>query len=152
MLFPHLLIGAAIGSKIHSFWAISVLAIILHFSADSLPHWEYEIENTIKNKFWLFILKVSIDLGIGLSFIFWFFWNSPLKYYALFGAFMSILPDSFILLRELLMIYFNRRFSWLEKYLNFHEKFHPLNNDRLLFRGIICESLTVALAILLIII
>jgi hypothetical protein len=147
-----MLVGAAIGAKIHSFWAIFIFAAVSHFLTDFLPHWDYieNLEDEIKNKFLVFNLKIFTDFAIGLAIFLWLFWNSPFIYYAFFGALVAILPDSLILLRSLFLVYLKKRLALLEKYFNFHKKFHFYKDKRFLFWGIICELTVAALAIVII--
>ena len=41
IITPHLLLGAAIGSKFKQWPVIVVVSIISHFILDRIPHWDY---------------------------------------------------------------------------------------------------------------
>ena len=105
VLTPHMLVGAAIGSKVGNVWVVFVLAIIAHFLIDKLPHWDYsdDVEEEIKNAFLLFISKVFLDLLSG-SIILWYVFGvgQPLAFNIFVGAVAGILPDmiSFLILIE----------------------------------------------------
>lgn len=145
ILFPHMLVGAAIGSKIHSFWVIFVLGIIFHFLADALPHWEYEKDpgNLSSEKIPFFVSKVFLDLLLGSIIIWWLLGSSPLRFYAFFGAFVSLLPDGFTLLN----ILSHRKLGILNKFHSFHKKVNIFENKNFPIWGVIVEVLIVILSI-----
>lgn len=124
ILFPHMLVGAAIGSKIHNYWIILVLAPIFHFLCDRLPHWEYvdDMARELKENLGPFVSKIILDVGLAAIFIVAIFWNSDIKWYAFFGAFISIVPDGLTLLYFILP---KKVFGpILKKYADFHESVH----------------------------
>jgi hypothetical protein len=152
VLFSHMLVGAAIGSKIHSFWAIFVLALVSHFLFDRLPHWEYgrrfgHLLNSSPRQLLFFSLEVSLDLFLGLAIVFWLAWSSPARWLILFGALISLLPDGLIFI----FIFLRRSFNWevkcLEKFYFFHHKIHIPENKNPFVWGIITEALIVILSI-----
>ncbi len=123
ILFPHMLVGAAIGAKIHSGVWIFILAIIAHFLADTLPHWDYisgRLENIKGKKFIIFLTKSFIDLFFGAIIIWYFFNPSPYLPFIFFGALVSVLPDGLTLLNRLT----GQRFAILRQIYAFHEKIH----------------------------
>jgi len=123
ILFPHMLIGGAIGAKIHSYLAVFVLGIIGHFLADKIPHWEYldkELSEFKSKKEWLvFLAIVILDFSVGALVIFYFFWQSPVWPYVIFGALISVLPDFLIFVNWLFP-----KIKLLTSYRNFHHQNH----------------------------
>ena len=149
ILFPHMLIGAVIGSKIHSFSAVFVLALISHFLTDMLPHRDYlngGIEDLKGKKFAIFIGKSLIDLFAGLLVVWYFFHASPYLVYILFGAFISIIPDGLTLLNKLT----NYQFQWLIKFQAIHEKIHIADKKNVPVPGLITEVIITVFLIALI--
>ena len=110
----HLLLGAAIGSKINNIYLAFPVAFISHYILDIIPHIEYPIEN-LKNKKWpellIDILKIFFDLALAATLILIFSSNKPEIYIC---AFLGILPD--------LVTGFNHLFP--EKALRIHDEFH----------------------------
>lgn len=148
VITPHLLIGAAIGLKIHNFWIIFIIALLAHFVADRLPHWEYStaaLINKNKKDFLIFAGKVFIDIALSCLLFFYLLWGKTAWPYALFGAFFSALPDL-----PLLLIYFFPKTAWLASYKNFHGNLHSKQVSGNNILGILTETAVVALAILLI--
>ena len=41
VLVPHMLVGAAIGSQVSSYWLAFLFGLMSHYLLDSLPHWDY---------------------------------------------------------------------------------------------------------------
>lgn len=122
IILPHLLIGAAIGLKVHNFWAVFILALASHFIADKIPHWEYldeQINNLNKKEFLLFLCKASVDAGIGGALLLMLLWRQNAWPYALWGAFISILPDILVFLRK-----FFPETKWLSSYQKLHDSNH----------------------------
>lgn len=153
-LTTHLLVGAAIGSQVHSLAAIFILGLISHFVLDRLPHWDYagNLDQEIKRHLPKFILKTSVDFLLGSLFIYLNFKNSPVQTYVLWGAFSSILPDGLLMLEHLLKLYFHRRFWPLEKVARLHSRNHNRNNS-FNFLNFTCQLLiTVTAALILLII
>jgi len=148
-----MLVGAAIGSKIHNFWIIFILGILSHFILDRLPHWEYgrhiKFTNLTHKEFTIFSLKAFLDLGLGTFFIACFFYGTPDYWYALWGALAGILPDGLLFLFIFLLVLFDQKINWLEKYYNFHKKNHSPENKNSLAQGIIVEGLAVILSLLI---
>ena len=147
IIFPHLLIGAAIGLKIHNPLAIFILALVSHFIADKIPHWEYlskRLKDLSKKEFLAFLLKVAADGLLGLLLLFWLLQNQSSWPYAIFGAVISALPD--------LPLFFLRFFPRV-KWLSFYQKLHNANhldqeNTQKNILPIISELTVAALAIL----
>lgn len=113
ILSVHMLVGAAIGSKITNLWSVSALALISHLLLDILPHWEYKSPKpSAKLKNWL---KVILDLFIGSSmvgFVIWFLPDNKIP--ILVGTFAALIPDGI----EVISWY------WPNKYLKLFSRFH----------------------------
>lgn len=141
VLTPHLLIGAAIASRINLPLGL-VLAFLSHYLLDFLPHWEYSIKN-IQQKLWKKslpeFLKIFLDISIGAFLIFIISKNLVL---AGTGGFLAILPDGLILL---ILIFPNKLFTLHN---TFMRKIHFLKDKKISpFWGIFSQSLVIAVAI-----
>ncbi len=150
ILSVHMLVGAAIGSKVKNYWAIFIYSILAHFILDLLPHWEYLSESQTLDQsnlgFLLLTIKALGDLMVGSLIILWLFRSSPLLKRALFGAFFALLPDGLIFLY--LLSHF--LFSWvppvLQYFYSLHDVLHFKERDGLLFWKIPLELLSFFLA------
>jgi len=99
ILLIHMLFGAAIGSRVANPFLAIILAWLGHYFLDVFPHIEYltSAESSIKNlKYGLSkknisdLIKVSIDVCIGIALIFLLSKNQPIVYVC---AFFAIIPD-----------------------------------------------------------
>jgi len=148
ILTPHLLVGAAIGSKIHSWPEIAALAIVSHYLLDAIPHPEYKLRflkaETTNRENAVDLLKLGVDFASGFFFVAFVGIKSLNFPYMMFGMAMAVLPDFFQLLYRL---YKNRA---LEIFQKIHDYFHFEKKMAFAWRGIftIIISLTSALAIL----
>lgn len=102
ILTPHILVGAAIGYKVHNFWLVAVFSIIVHFILDMIPHKEYEI-NGVKNgklnsAFVKDFLKVAVDGLIGLLLVVLLTKDFTDLNYMAVGIISAGLPDFLLLL------------------------------------------------------
>lgn len=157
ILTPHLLVGAAIGSKIHDLWIIFILAMILHFLTDRLPHWEYA-----PRKDWLiisrkeslvFVAKIAVDLLVGLSIVWLLSAGSPARLYILAGAIFSLFPDDFLLFIDfILKAAFRQESKVLKKWWQLHNFIHTPKNKNSPVLGIIVEGIITLLALAVILI
>ena len=127
LLTPHILLGAAIGSKIASLAAVFSLSFISHYFLDALPHYEYDntaLKNKKGGKELLFIfIKLAIDLCFGIGLALFLVWNSPLRTNAMLGMLSALVPDA------LLFLYWrhpNSRF--LKLFASPHRACHYLKN------------------------
>lgn len=84
-----MLVGAAVGAKIHNLWAVFFIAIILHLVTDRLPHWDYVNK---KNSLAFMTVMTFLDIALGLAVIFYFFGWQPGPY-IIWGALFGIAPD-----------------------------------------------------------
>lgn len=146
VLTPHLLVGAAIVSKIKFLPLALLLAFLSHYLLDFLPHWEPNLEDSvgyIKRGKWKKAfpgaLKVLSDFFLGLLIIFIFSKNLPL---AMAGGFLGILPDGFMFLS---LISPNKLLKLHDR---FDQRIHfPKNKKIPLFWGIFTQVLVIVVAI-----
>jgi hypothetical protein len=146
ILTPHMLLGAAIASKIGYAPLAIILAFLSHYLLDILPHIEYPIKN-IQNKQWTKSLpdfiRVFLDFFAGLLIIYFF---SGWQIIIFTGALFSILPDAFNFLN---LVFQNKL---LKTHNNFHEKIHFLKNKKIsIFWRIVSQVLVVAVSIILLV-
>jgi len=139
---PHLLIGAAIVSKIKFLPLAFLLAFLSHYFLDFLPHWEYSHEN-IKERRWKNsfsdFLKVALDISLGVLLIFIFSKNWPL---AVVGGFFAILADGPMFIN---LIFPNKLLKIFE---DFHQKIHFFENKKIsIFWRIFSQVVIVLIAI-----
>ncbi len=94
ILFCHLLVGAAIATKIQIPFLALILAFLSHYLLDALPHYEYSIKN-IQTKQWkktkLEFLKIALDFCAGIALIFAI---SEKQLIIFAGAILAVLPDA----------------------------------------------------------
>ena len=98
ILTSHILVGAAIGSKLGNPFLVAILAFGSHFVLDFLPHFEeYSIKNLKKKKIDMRFLKdfskVIIDLSVGFLIVIFLSYNNDNLTNILIGAFFGALPD-----------------------------------------------------------
>jgi len=126
ILTCHLLIGAAIASKIQPAPLALGLAFLSHYFLDFIPHQEYSLKNIFEKR-WrkskLDFLKIFLDFSFGILLILLFSKNpcpkpdlflgfEPIIYA---GAFFAVLPDGF----TFLALIFEK-----SKILGKHHRFH----------------------------
>ncbi len=141
LLTPHLLVGAAIASRINLPLGL-VLAFLSHYLLDFFPHSEYSIKN-IQQKLWgkslPEFLKIFLDISIG---VFLIFIISKNFFLAGTGGFFAILPDGLIFLG---LIFPNKL---LKLHHTFMRKIHFFKDKKIsLFWEIFCQSLIIVAAI-----
>ncbi|OIO47335.1 MAG: hypothetical protein AUJ32_03295 [Parcubacteria group bacterium CG1_02_40_82] len=102
LLTPHILLGAAIGSKISSPSLVFALSFASHYFLDALPHYEYDISGLKKKKAekkLLFeFLKLTADFCFGAGLALLLVWNSPFRTGAILGMLSSLVPDALLFL------------------------------------------------------
>lgn len=148
ILTPHLVSGALIGAKIHSFWAIMILAILSHFLLDRLPHWEYAdrgLKEMEGRYFLIFVLKALVDLTIGLLIVWRLFHTSAGLFYALGGAGAAVLPDGLIFLNRLTRQKI-RTLAWCSRW---HDRLHLPKEKNAPSLGLALEILVIWLVIII---
>lgn len=159
ILSVHLLIGAAIGSrlqgearsasgaaKVRNYWAIFILAIISHFVLDSIPHWEYTglTANVSGDVFMTVTIKALLDILIGVGVICWLFKSSRLIQPALWGAFFTLLPDGLIFTYVFSQVFFGWSLTFLTYPIAFHDKIHFTDGTDFLFWRVAAEVIIAA--------
>jgi len=109
ILSAHLLLGAAVASKITYAPLAIILALLSHYFLDLIPHIEYSINN-ISKKQWQKsapdILRVLLDFSFGILLILIFsnppyasgVFRRPIIY---MGAFVALIPDSLTIISSL---------------------------------------------------
>jgi len=153
ILLPHMLAGAALGSRIHNFAILFVAALVLHFFFDRLPHWEYaevELDKMGPKEISFFLFKSIFDFSFGI-FLLWLFWpklGSPI--YVIFAVFVSLLPDGICFLYLVIKILFKSEVKILKKFYNFHHLIHGPKHKKSLFWELAIEGLTVIILLLFI--
>lgn len=150
ILTPHILVGAAIASKIPNIWGL-ILAFLSHFILDAIPHWEYSIkgiQKTKKNQFLKDVLKVELDFCLGV-FIFSFLAMdlSPIRViYGLLGIAAAVLPDG------LMFFYYISGKRWFKNLGRFHHFIHikrQKTKKKPSFLRIFSQVLTAVIAIII---
>lgn len=150
ILTPHILIGAAIGSKIANLWLVALFSLAAHFLLEIIPHKEYNI-NALKNRlvnkeFYLGLTKVSFDFLLGFSLGLYLSFNSPYFNYVIIGMIFAIVPDF------LLFLYWQYNTSVLTVVSQLHRAFHSKNNKNTpLWQGILFQVIVSAIALLILI-
>ncbi len=144
ILTPHLLLGAAIASKIPNIYLAAFLSFTSHYLLDLIPHVEYSVEN-IKNKRWHRALpdftKVFIDFSFSVLLILLL---SDGQLNILIIALFSIVPDGF----ELLRLFFSNKLSDTRN--NMHQKVHFLKDKKISnFWRVLSQILIVVISIFL---
>lgn len=114
ILLAHLLLGAAIASKIKYAPLAIILALLSHYFLDLIPHIEYSIKN-IKEKQWHKsapdISRVFLDFLFGMLLVLIFSNNQPLIYIC---AIVALIPDSLTIISSI----------FPNKILSAHDKIH----------------------------
>jgi len=153
ILFPHMLAGAVLGSRINNFAIIFIAALALHFFLDRLPHWEYtnlELGKMNLREMPFFLFKAVLDFSFGIVLL-WLFWpklGSPI--YVIFAVFVSLLPDGICFLHVAIKILFKFEVKILKKFYNFHLLIHGPKHKKSLFWELAIEGLTVIILLLFI--
>jgi len=146
ILTCHLLVGAAIISKIKFLPLAFLLAFLSHYFLDFIPHIDYSSKDIYENiyekkwkKFFPDFLKVILDISLALFLILIFSKNQPLIFV---GAFLAILTDG---LNFLNFIFPNKI---LEIHYKLHQKIHyPKSKKISLFWRIFSQVIIVLIAI-----
>lgn len=114
ILLVHLLLGAAIGQKISNPYMAIILALLSHYVLDLIPHFDYSLTDTDKRhwiRLWPNIIKISIDLAVGILLIVIFSANRLIIYTC---AFFAALPDGLTVINSI----------FPGQYLELHRRFH----------------------------
>lgn len=93
----HILAGAAIIKLIPNKAIAFPLAFLSHFLLDAIPHRDYETNDHFKGfksfKFWLFVLKLELDVFFSILIISITANNDPHYNQIIIGGFLGFLPD-----------------------------------------------------------
>ncbi len=153
VLTPHLLVGAALGSRIKNYWAVFVLAILSHLILDAIPHWEYtsRLAGVSTYEFWLVVAKSFLDLLVGAAIVFWLARSSPAWRQMALGALAALLPDGLLFLYFFFQRFFSLDVAMLRWFYIITMRAHFLETNNRFFIDIIAEGAT-ALAALLVLV
>lgn len=161
MIFtPHIIIGAAIGTKTQNLGLIIILGIAIHFILDKIPHWDYPISENLRNfqktkKIKYLIppfLKASIDVLSGLLIVFLIIQQKNLfdiLPFIILGIIFSLLPD---IINSFIFVF--AKDAFFEKYFSFHIKYlHCIEKKEgeITFFRIFSEVLTILIGIIIMI-
>lgn len=145
ILIPHLLLGAAVASKIQYLPAALLMAFLSHYLLDLIPHIEYSIDNIVKKQWQKSlpdILRVLLDFSFGILLILIFSDNQPITY---IGAFVALIPDSLTIISSL----FPNKVLSLHDYLH-TQKVHFLKYKKIsTFWRILSQLLVIIISIIL---
>ncbi len=150
ILTPHILVGAAIVSKMPNIWGL-ILAFLSHFVLDSIPHCEYSLKGIKRSKggqFFRDIIKAELDFCLGIV-IFVFIaadLSSTRVVYGLLGILAAISLDGS------LFLYFISRKKWFRRITKLHHYIHikkDKNKQKTTFLKIFSQVLVSVLAILI---
>lgn len=150
ILLPHILVGAAIASRIPNIWGL-ILAFLSHFVLDAIPHFEYSIKGIKRFKrrqFFRSLIKVELDFCLGVV-IFAFIATdlSSIKViYGLLGIVAAVLPDG------LMFFYYISGGRWFKRFYTLHYIVHTIKGKKkrkLSFLRIFTQVVVAAIAILI---
>lgn len=144
---PHVVVGAAIASKIGN-PALSIpLALGSHFILEQVPHWNPHLNQEMKKYGKVTTsTKIIIAIDVTLSLILGSFIaaqklpDTGSAMIILIAAFVSILPD----LIEAPYFFFHYKSTFLEKWILFQKK---LQSDATPFPGLVTQIITIILAL-----
>ncbi len=162
MIFtPHIIVGAAIGAKTQHLGLIVVLALLIHFIMDKLPHWDYDLPAVFrefrKNKKIKPLLsdfvKMATDITVGLSIVFFIIWyknflNFDYLPFILFGIFISLLPDIILGFAFLVPGKTARRINKIGEFFHYKPK-EKQKEGKITFLGLLTGILTIVIAIII---
>ncbi|MBI3631686.1 MAG: hypothetical protein HY219_02370 [Candidatus Staskawiczbacteria bacterium] len=145
ILSAHLLLGAAIASKIKYVPMAIILALLSHYFLDLIPHIEYSIKN-IKEKQWRKsapdIARVFLDFLFGMLLVLIFSNNQPLIYVC---AIVALIPDSLTVISS---IFPNKALSMHDEIHT--EKIHFLKYKKIsVFWRIFSQVLAIIISVIL---
>lgn len=152
ILFPHEIIGTAVARVVTTNPVVAFgVGFISHFFADMVPHWQYEIHESIhpniskEIKFNIDFIKgaskIILDIIIGLVFSFWLFYNGD-PYFIFASAIGSVFPDF------LLFLYGKIKIKPLILYHDYKIGIHSQGFHNIFVRGALFQSMVVIVVIL----
>lgn len=103
LLTPHTIVGIAVATAIPNPYIAVPTAFVLHFLGDLVPHWDYchkSHEGIVDKKYPLKVMTdLSLGIGFGLFFTFYFLWqmkNPGMALNVFLCGISSVLPDAII--------------------------------------------------------
>ena len=145
---PHVVIGAAIASKIPNPFISIPLAIGSHFLLEQIPHWNPHLNTELKkfgkvSKTSNIIITADVLLSLTLGGLIAFQKYPDITWVVviLLASFGSVLPD----LLEAPYFYFKSKSPLLLKWINIQKK---LQSDTTLIPGLLTQLITIILALI----
>lgn len=144
---PHVLVGAAIATKISNPWIAIPLAFTSHFILEMVPHWNPHL-NTETKKFGHVTKKSTVITAIDSTMALVFGSMVAFKYLpdavqvmnVLACSFFAVLPD----VMEGPYFFLKMKNNFIERWISFQKS---LQNDTSLVPGLITQLLTILAAI-----
>lgn len=92
ILTPHILIGAAIGTKTNNLWLSFALGWLSHYALDAMPHWEYlnKLSEAVKPTN---LFRICVDFIVGVLLALIITRHFPQKLPIFFGLLGAVTPD-----------------------------------------------------------
>jgi hypothetical protein len=149
ILTPHMMVGAAVGSRFNNPRWIAILivfALISHYLLDSIPHSEYQVLALANGLNWEFViaaLKVALDFFVGLIIIIFLCHRKANFYYILIGSIIGLLPDFLIFISWQV-----KNLGWLNNFVSLNNFFHyPTNRPVALVLGLTTQIIVSTIAV-----
>jgi len=121
ILTSHLLAGAAIGSRVHDWWAVAALSMASHYLLDAIPHSQYKVRflksKSSRKEVIIDLFKIAVDFASGFFFVAFIGIKSLNFPYMMFGMAMAVLPDF------LQFLYYFQKNKLLEIFTQVHDYF-----------------------------
>lgn len=144
---PHVLVGAAIATKIPNPWIAIPLAFTSHFILEMVPHWNPHL-NSETNKYGHVTTKstviTAIDATVALVFgsviAFKYLPDASQLFNVLACSFFAVLPDVI----EGPYFFLKIKNKFIEKWIKFQKS---LQNDTSIIPGLITQFLTILAAV-----
>jgi len=86
----HLITGAVVGALCPNWWLAAILAILLHYLLDAVPHKDFDDDKGFQIN-----APIIADGVFGLLIIFLFYFFGKHNFNLVWGAFFGLLPDMF---------------------------------------------------------
>jgi hypothetical protein len=145
-LTTHSSIGIAIATKVVNPWLAFIMAFIIHYLFDAIPHGDESIfdTKTKKHRYKNIVKSLIIDLIIVSVYILFIMTKIPLNPIIIFAAVLgSILPDVLWGLYDITQI------KILSPFAKLHSFFHnPLHKNMRLAAGIVLQFILIIIATL----
>lgn len=131
LITPHVVLGAAIGSKIDNPYLIAPIALGSHFLLDKIPHWQETLYPYEPTK--LTYIRILLDIILSIGILYFLAKIIPFQANIYIGIFFSLLPD----MDALAMKYRNLlKINFIKIYYNWHVK---IQNETDKFYGVITQ-------------